>query len=85
MWEGRPDRVILRDIEGYLRGRQPGEVPAIIGAELRRLGCAAEAVETAPTEVAAVERALAASKPGDSVLVLAHVEREQVRALLEAR
>ena len=34
----RPDRVVLKEMERYLRGRRPGEVPAIMADELARLG-----------------------------------------------
>ena len=30
----RPDRVVLKEMERYLRGRQPGEIPALMADEL---------------------------------------------------
>ncbi len=34
----RPDRVFIKEMEIYLRGREPGAVPALIERELRRSG-----------------------------------------------
>ena len=80
-----PYAVLLRDLEGYLRGREPGEVPALIAAELRRLGMRDGSVRIAPTEGEALRRALAEALPGDFVALLVHLEEEEVRAVLAER
>ena len=36
--EFRPDLVVVKELEGYLRGREPGEVPRILRAALLRAG-----------------------------------------------
>jgi cyanophycin synthetase len=81
----QPYRVLLRDLDDYLRGRAPGEVPALIAAELIRLGLSAEAVAVAPSEVAALRTALDEARPGDFVLLLVHLDAEGVRATLAER
>ncbi len=82
-WPWRPDRVILKEMEKYLRGRRPGEATGLIKDELLKLGADPAIFGHAGTEYEAVERALAEAGPGDLVLVPVHAERERVLALLE--
>jgi UDP-N-acetylmuramyl tripeptide synthase len=79
----RPDRVVLKEMERYLRGRQPGEIPKLMADELIRLGVPPEAVTCPGTEVAAVRDALAWARPGDVLVLAVHQDRPQVLALLE--
>jgi UDP-N-acetylmuramyl tripeptide synthase len=79
----RPERVVLKEIERYLRGRQPGEIPKLMADELIRLGVPPEAVSCPGTEVAAVRDALAWARPGDVLVLTVHQDRPQVLALLE--
>lgn len=81
-WRAQPDLVIIKEMQRYLRGRAPGEVPRIIEAELRRVGAPAEAIAHAPSEMAAVHQALTWARPGDLLLLLSHAEREAVIALM---
>src|SRR5829696_484044 len=37
-WALQPDRVVVKDMETYLRGRAPGEVPGLLSDEFLRLG-----------------------------------------------
>jgi cyanophycin synthetase len=83
--DAKPARVILRDLRGYLRGREPGETPALFRAELERAGMAREAIDVADSETEAVRLALAGAAPGDLVVVLAHLETDGVRGVLEGR
>ena len=71
----RPDRVVLKEMERYLRGRRPGEIPALMADELIRLGVAPEAVSRPGGEVAAVRDALAWARPGDVLLLTVHQDR----------
>jgi UDP-N-acetylmuramyl tripeptide synthase len=80
--ECAPDRVIVRDLEHYLRGRSPGEVPALLAATLHALGVPADAVESADGEVEVLRRGLAWARPGDVVAILVHVDRDEVLAAL---
>ncbi len=77
-----PDRVLVRDLEHYLRGREPGEVPALLRDELLRLGLPAAAQDTAADEVDLLRRGLAWAEPGDLVAILVHVDRDEVQAEL---
>ncbi len=51
------------------RGRGPDEVPRMLAAELLAAGVPADRVEVVPDEVAAVDRGLHLSRPGDVLLV----------------
>ncbi|WP_434422412.1 Mur ligase family protein [Nannocystis pusilla] len=77
-----PDLVLTRDLEHYLRGRQPGEVPALLEQSFIGLGIACERVES---EVAAIRRGLEWARPGDVIAILVHVDRDEVWAELRAR
>jgi UDP-N-acetylmuramyl tripeptide synthase len=79
----RPDRVVLKEMERYLRGRRPGEIPKLMADELMRLGVPADAVSCPGTEVAAVRDALAWARPGDVLVLTVHQDRGRVMALLE--
>ncbi len=73
-----PDHVVLHDKPEYLRGRRPGEVPAILQQGLLEAGIATEAIEHAADELAAIACARAWTRPGDLVAVFAHTERTPV-------
>ena len=83
--EGRPDLVVIKETEGFLRGRAPGEVPAILRTALLGCGYDESALPVRLSEMDAVRAALAWSRPGD-VLVLpvhARVARNEVASLVE--
>jgi UDP-N-acetylmuramyl tripeptide synthase len=68
-----PTHVIVREMStDLLRGRSPGEVPALLSAGLRARGV--ESISFAPNEVDALTQALSKARPGDLVVVLPHVE-----------
>jgi UDP-N-acetylmuramyl tripeptide synthase len=81
-WALHPDRVVIKELPAMLRGRAHGEVPALLAAELLRLGAAPESLEHAGSDVEAVERALAWARPGDLLVLLVHTDREAVLARL---
>ena len=68
----RPTLVVLKELEGYRRGRAPGEVPRILHEALLRSGVPASAVEQAADEVGAVRRALEWARPGDVLALPVH-------------
>ena len=70
-------------MERYLRGRRPGEIPALLADEFRRLGAPADAIAVPGSEVDAVRHALAWSRPGDLLLLAVHQDRPLVQALME--
>jgi UDP-N-acetylmuramyl tripeptide synthase len=67
-----PALVVIKELEGYLRGRAPGEVPRILRAALLRAGLPAEALPLQPTETDAVHCALAWARPGDVLALPVH-------------
>lgn len=81
----RPDYVILKDIAGYQRGREPGEVPAIMRPALLQTGLDAHQIDTAPDEWQATRQLLAWTRPGDTLIlqVLDKHDRARVSTLLQ--
>jgi cyanophycin synthetase len=80
--KSRPDRVIVRELHDYLRGRAPGEVPELFRRAFLARGLAEEAFVLAESEAHAMELALADARPGDFVALLIHLDHEQVQATL---
>jgi UDP-N-acetylmuramyl tripeptide synthase len=85
--EFNPDLIVVKEDEGHLRGRQPGEVPAIIQNALLQAGLAEAAVPICPSEVDAALMALDWARPGDALVLLIHSSSARVRMLeiLQAR
>jgi UDP-N-acetylmuramyl tripeptide synthase len=83
-WAFRPDHVVLKELETYLRGRASAEVPAVLEDELLRLGLAAAAMEMVLPEVDAARTALSRARDGDVVVLPVHGAgaRAEVAALL---
>ncbi len=79
-WKARPDLVIVKELRKYLRGRDLGEVPALIEDELRRLGAPEDAIEHADSELEAIEMALRWARRGDLLLLIAHEKRQAILA-----
>lgn len=86
-WSARPDRVIIKELDSYRRGREVGEVTLVLAAALRSLGVAESQLDIVADEVEAVETALRWARPGDVLVLPVHAldARERVSALLEAR
>ena len=82
-WAGRPDRILIKEMEHFLRGREPGEVPGLLEAELRRLGAGPETVVRCGLELDAVRDALLWARPGDLLLLPLHEHRDEALALIE--
>jgi UDP-N-acetylmuramyl tripeptide synthase len=80
-----PDFVVLKDIEGYERGRAAGEIAAIMRAALLDAGVPADAIETRLDEVDAARRPLQWARDGDLVVLPVHeaAARNAVVALLD--
>jgi UDP-N-acetylmuramyl tripeptide synthase len=72
------DRIILKELPEMLRGRPPGEVPAILEDELRRQGFPAGRIEHAGSELEGARKALSEARPGDLVILLVHTQRDEV-------
>ncbi len=84
--EFSPDLVVLKDMAGYERGRQPGEVPAILQTQLVQSGLQASQLRICLDELAAVRLILQWAQDGDVLALPVHglQEREAVQALLDA-
>ena len=78
-----PDRVIVKDTELYLRGRIPGEIPALLADEFTRLGTPASSISTASSEIEGVRDALTWARPGDLLVLAVHQDRRQVLRLFD--
>jgi UDP-N-acetylmuramyl tripeptide synthase len=81
-WSMRPDRIVLKEMELFRRGREVGEASSLMEAELRRLGATPERIAHAPSEYDAVRTALAWAEDGDLLLLPTHAERERVLQLM---
>ncbi len=71
-WAAAPARIVLNDLGDYLRGRVPGEVPAILQAELRLAGATSEQISLAASEAEGARQLLAWAAPGDLVVLPVH-------------
>lgn len=77
-----PDRVSLREVPGYERGRGAGEVAEILKDTLTRGGLSPEAIVFHKNEIDSMHAALGWTQPGDLVVHLVHIQREAINALL---
>jgi UDP-N-acetylmuramyl tripeptide synthase len=80
----QPDLIVIKEIESYLRGRAPGETPALIRTALLQAGVAEAKLEMHPTEISAVRRVLEWAQPGDVLVMPVHDRkvRAEVIALM---
>ncbi|MEO5830038.1 MAG: Mur ligase family protein [Rhodanobacter sp.] len=80
----QPTRVLLKDIEGYMRGRDAGEVAGILREQLQRDGVPAQAIIDCLDEVVAVRDLLSWARPGDVLVLPTHgvAARQQISDLL---
>ena len=80
-----PDLIVLKDLEGFLRGRESGEVPGLLWKALEAQGLTAEHLRTVlPEEEAALEL-LRWARGGDVLVLPVHglAARNAVRTRLE--
>ena len=82
-WELHPDHVVVKDMEGYLRGRAPGEVPTLLADEFSRLGLPEESLSKPGAEISSVRRALEWARPGDLLVLAVHEDRRAVIDLFD--
>ena len=67
-----PQRVVLKDIDGFMRGRSTGEVANILRDELAVRGVPADAVVECLDEIDAVRGLLAWAQDGDMLVLPTH-------------
>jgi len=82
-WAGRPDRVLVKEMPGYLRGRAAGEVSGMLLAELRSLGAREDQLDLAVGELPAARQALGWARDGDLLLLTVHADRDTVLRYLQ--
>jgi UDP-N-acetylmuramyl tripeptide synthase len=77
---------MIKELPAMLRGRMPGEVPALLLRALLAAGVPRGHIIEEPDEEAAARRLLEAAQPGDVVVLPVHTRavRERIRASLEA-
>jgi UDP-N-acetylmuramyl tripeptide synthase len=80
-----PALVVLKDIDGYMRGREPGEVARILRDELLLRGVPAAAITECLDEASAVRSMLGWARDGDVLVLPTHgiAARAQVSVLLD--
>lgn len=67
----RPACLVLKDTLAHLRGRAPGEVPAIMRDELLGIGVDPGTLRSAPDEITGAQLLLDWARPGDVVVIQA--------------
>jgi UDP-N-acetylmuramyl tripeptide synthase len=82
--QAHPDRIIVKELEDYRRGREEGEVPALITEQLVSSGVPLEAIDQAISELDAVRKAVAWAENGDLLLLITHSKRSGVVSFLES-
>ncbi|HFE47002.1 MAG TPA: hypothetical protein ENJ18_16215 [Nannocystis exedens] len=80
----KPDRVLLREQEAHLRGRELGEVPALLRRGLLDHGVNSARISEVRDELATLHRVLVDAQPGDTLAILAHTQRHEVVHLLKS-
>ncbi len=77
-----PDRILIKELDAYRRGRQPGEVPGLLEDELQRSGAAADLWAHAGSDTEAARMALAWAQEGDMLVLTVQSELAAVLALM---
>jgi UDP-N-acetylmuramyl tripeptide synthase len=80
----RPERLLIAELPGYERGRQPFEVPRLIRQDALACGLDAARIETFPDPQEATRNALERARPGDLLVLLALTQRKEALALVHA-
>jgi cyanophycin synthetase len=80
-----PDRIVIKDIKGYLRGRDAGTVPALLHAALLQSGIAANNIVIVLPEVDAACALLRWAETGDVLVLPVHDtdSKKQLQDLLD--
>lgn len=74
-----PDRVVIKELPGMLRGRASGEVSALLGRGLQEAGLAQERIVQLADEEAAALALLAWARAGDVVVLPVHTTAVRLR------
>ena len=82
--QAQPDRVYLRDMDGYLRGREELEVPKIMTGYLTAMGIPKDEILVCDSELHCLTHALEWAEPGDVIVHLVHTARDSIKAHLQS-
>ncbi len=77
----RPELIVVKELTSYLRGRDAGEVPAMLKRALARAGVAEPTVADAPDEETGVRLALGWARAGDVVVLPLHTREGRAAGL----
>jgi len=77
-----PDRLLVANLPGYERGREPFETARLIEREAAGLGVPADSIELFPSPRDATVAALRRARPGDLLVLLALMQRSEALALV---
>jgi UDP-N-acetylmuramyl tripeptide synthase len=78
----RPNQLLVAELPGYERGREPHEVPELICAEAEKSGISKTAMEIFPGPREATAQALSRARPGDLLVLLALTQRSAALSLI---
>lgn len=76
--EGGARRAVIRQMIGYERGRERGEVESIFQEEFLRCGLLSEQIAIVDNEIEALEKSLQESNAGDFIVLFTHIQRTEV-------
>jgi len=75
----RPDRVVLKDIDGFMRGRAAGEIAELLRAQLLASGVDAASMSTVLDEASAARELICWARRGDVVALPVHASAARAR------
>jgi len=78
----RPDQLLVAELPGYERGREPFAVPALIKSEAIASGINEDRIEIFPSPGEATALALQRAQPGDLLVLLALTQRQEALNLV---
>ena len=84
-WALRPDRIIIKEMGRYARGRDKGEVPGLLRHRFLQLGARAEILGYQEQELEGVREAVEWSRSGDVLILLIHEDVEGITEYLSDR
>lgn len=77
----KPERIALKDLDGYLRGRKQGDVPELLRKALLAQGQAESSLSTHGREMDAVKTLLDWARPGDVLVLPVHALTAQAEVI----
>ncbi len=84
-WTLEPDRIIIKEMGRYARGRSKGEVPGMLRHRFLELGAPAGIIGFQEHELEGVREAVEWSRRGDLLILLIHEDVEGVTEFLSNR